>query len=73
MPKRKEEVVMKKAQGNNAILTMQIETSEGTISRRYNLPNFVGNTLAWQRSEQGMDDFLLPGLRAVFGTQVTPE
>lgn len=61
------------AKGQDAIITVELQTASGTVARHYRLPGFVGNTLAWQRSGKGFDDIIAPALQRAFGGQVTAE
>lgn len=79
MPKKKDtETQMdaqqpKKPMGSDAVVTIAVETADGTETRKFRVQGFRGNTLAWQRSGKGLDQMLMPGLLRAFGGQITPE
>ena len=78
MPKRKTEEVQKTeevsrvAKGQDAIVTVEVLTAQGSESRSYRVPGFTGNTLAWQRTGSGLDSIIIKALQDAFGGQVTP-
>jgi hypothetical protein len=82
MPRKKEQSEFEKqtapdakarVKGNDALVTVTVETVTGAVSRTYRVAGYMGNTLAWQRSGKGMDDTIIPGLVKAFGGQVTEE
>lgn len=63
----------KKVLPNDALVTVSVQTSEGTVVRSYRAPGFLGGTLPWQRTGKGLDDLLIPAMTRVFGGQVIAE
>lgn len=62
----------KTVKGMDAVLTVTVRTVDGTVERQFHVPGYLGNTLAWQRSGNGLDEILAPALNRAFGGQVTP-
>jgi hypothetical protein len=59
--------------GQDAIVTVEVDTVSGKETRCYRVQGFSGNTLPWQRTGKGLDDILISGLQHGFGGQVTVE
>lgn len=62
-----------KPRGQDALVTVTVETADGTSTHTFRVAGFVGNTLPWQRSGKGLEGMLIPGMQRAFGGQVTLE
>jgi len=71
--KKEETEVPDRKLGQDALVTVEVRTKDGSTTRTFRVQGFVGNTLQSQRSGKGLDEILMAGLKHGFGGQVTAE
>lgn len=63
MPKKQTtETPEVKPKGADAIVSVEIQSSEGSITRMFNISGFTANTLSWQRKGPALDEMLKTAL-----------
>lgn len=64
---------VKRPLNDDAVVTITIESREGTITKGFRILGYTGNTVAWQRKGKELEQRLADCLKHGFGGQVRVE